>query len=547
MKRLLIDAVHPEDMRLAVVQDHEIINFDISTSSKKKIKGNIYLAQVVRIEPALQAAFVEFGDDRQGFVPLSEIHSAYSGCENVRDYFEKIEDYQDKDKYRHLKVQNILKRKQYLIVQAIKEERGIKGATLSTYLSIPGRYCILMPNTTGGGVSKRIQDIEDRKRLKDIVKDLELPSHHSLIIRSAGENKTEREIKKDYGYVSDLWKQIKNSALSMAELGLIYEEVDLIKRAIRDVYQKDMEEVLVEGEEAYQKAHRFMKTISPTHASKIKKYHDNVPLFEKFHLEDQVNAMLSPKVDLPSGGSIVIAQTEALVAIDVNSGRATRERNINDTALKTNLEAVSEIAKQLRLRDLSGIIVIDFIDMEDAKDIAVVEKAMKDATKEDKAKLQIAKISQFGLMEMCRQRMRSSLLESHTTSCHHCHGQGVMRSTESSAVYILRSLEKKLIERKELILNTTVKLFVKPHVDVFLLNYKRTIIYKLEERYQFKLLILADQHLISDLYHIEWEEHDAIPVVSSPPQQPKPLRQKPHHAIHIPEKKKSWLLKLLGR
>ncbi len=577
-KKLLIDANHPEEVRVAVVNGQILEDFDSETSTKKQIKGNIYLARVVRVEPSLQAAFVEFGGNRHGFLPFSEIHPDYYRVpvsdlpaaesvlgadeenlddssfnsepdESTDDEAEVVSDLDenspekdqnidadDEEKtskkpqssrtsgYRY-KIQEVIKRRHIMLIQVVKEERGNKGASLTTYLSLPGRYCVLMPNAgyRAGGVSRKINDGEDRRRLKDLVKDLSIPDGMGLIVRTAGQERNKIEIRRDYDYLLRLWSEIRDLTLQSIAPFLVYAEGDLIKKAIRDIYNRDIDEILVQGEEAYKQAKSFMRQLIPSHVRKIKLYQDeNCPLLHRFKVEEQINQMMQPSVRLPSGGSIVINVTEALVAIDVNSGRSTRERHIDDTALKTNLEAVDEVARQMRLRDLAGLVVIDFIDMSDTNHIQQVEKKLREAVKTDRARIQLGKISQFGLMELSRQRLRPSLIETYTIPCIHCHGTGLVRSIESMSLHVLRAVETCALQQpaKEILLT------VPNGVDLYLLNQKRQNLIALENRFSLSIQVNRDPALNSPDFKLDvlaiQETARIAPAVS-----PRPLLAKP--------------------
>ncbi|MBV8908066.1 MAG: Rne/Rng family ribonuclease, partial [Sphingomonas sp.] len=478
--RMLIDARHPEETRVAVVKGNRIEEFDFESAEHKQLKGNIYLAKVTRVEPSLQAAFVDYGGNRHGFLAFSEIHPDYyqipkadreallreeaeHAAEEERlraaeyngedDHDEEAEEPSALDDEvsdetngednghgpeehgtgsnrspvdesaadelrrkrqnlrRRYKIQDVIQRRQVLLVQVVKEERGNKGAALTTYLSLAGRYCVLMPNTShGGGISRKISNGADRKRLKSIMSDLNLPKTMGLIVRTAGLSRTKTEIKRDFDYLARLWDEIRERTLSSTAPALIYRDSDLIKRAIRDLYHREIDEVVVEGEEGYKAARGFMKLLMPSHVKRVKLHSETTPLFQRQGVEDQLSAMYQPIVQLKSGGYLVINPTEALVSIDINSGRSTREHNIEQTAYNTNLEAAQEIARQLRLRDMAGLIVIDFIDMEQSSHVRKVEKAMKEALKNDRARIQVGRISSFGLMEMSRQRLRTGVL-----------------------------------------------------------------------------------------------------------------------------------------
>ncbi|HEX6442222.1 MAG TPA: ribonuclease E/G, partial [Stellaceae bacterium] len=402
---------------------------------------------------------------------------------------------------RHYKIQEVIKRRQIMLVQVAKEERGNKGAALTTYLSLAGRYCVLMPNTArGGGVSRKITNLSDRRRLKDILAELEIPEGMGVIVRTAGAERTKAEIKRDYEYLLRLWNEIRELTLSSTAPALIYEEGNLIKRAIRDLYTRDIDEVLVEGEEGYRIAKAFMRTLMPSHARRVQQYRDpQISLFHRYQVESQIDAIHSPVAQLRSGGYVVINQTEALVAIDVNSGRSTRERNIEETALRTNLEAAEEIARQLRLRDLAGLIVIDFIDMEEHRNQIAVERRLKEALKNDRARIQVGRISPFGLLEMSRQRLRPSLAEASTQPCPHCGGTGFIRSVESTALYVLRSIEEEGIRRR----SAEICIYVPTNVALYILNQKRDSLAQIEARYGLKVMLARDDSLIPPNFRLE--------------------------------------------
>lgn len=628
-KRILIDSSHPEETRVVVLAGNRVEDFDFETSSRKQLKGNIYLAKITRVEPSLQAAFVDYGGNRHGFLPFSEIHpdyyripiadreallaeeaalrsepsdeapddieveeeppveaeaeengvaaaeaetdaedegtvseeaqaedgavaedasaeaSAEAGDEAVEGAEagdgsteadasadsedagestkaegaapEEVEVEQKVDEVggdeaeeaaqrrakllRRYKIQEVIKRRQVILVQVTKEERGNKGAALTSYLSLPGRYCVLMPNTNkGGGISRKISNTSDRRRLKQVLSELEIPEGIAVIVRTAGSQRTKVEIRRDYDYLLRLWNTIRESTLQSTAPALIYEEANLIKRSIRDLYSRDMEEVLVDGEESYKAAKDFMKSLTPSHAKKVQQYKDSeVPLFQRFQVESQLDAMHSNTVQLRSGGYLVLNQTEALVAIDVNSGRATRERHIEETALKTNLEAAEEVGRQLKLRDLAGLIVIDFIDMEESRRNREVERRLKDALRSDRARIQLGRISPFGLLEMSRQRMRPSLFESSTEVCPHCGGTGRIRTVESLALQVLRRLEEEGQRGSDAELTATMP----TSVALYILNKKRDHLAAIEQRHSFRISIETDDHLTTDAFVIE--------------------------------------------
>jgi len=577
---MLIDATHAEETRVVVVDGTKVEEFDFETLNKRQISGNIYLAKVTRVEPSLQAAFVDYGGNRHGFLAFAEIHPDYyqipaadrealmaeerahaeaqeaeeergsrrrkpaqaepaeggdettaedEGHEDrdASDKDDEIESVAEEDmaeevraprkpRARRYKIQEVIKVRQIMLVQVVKEERGNKGAALTTYLSLPGRYCVLMPNTArGGGISRKITNAADRKKLKDIANELDVPRGAGLIIRTAGSQRTRTEIRRDYEYLLRLWEQIRDLTFKSIAPAPIYEEGDLIKRNIRDLYSKDIDEVLVEGERGYRAAKDFMKMIMPAHAGSVKHYQDQMPLFARFQVESYLAGMFNPVVQLKSGGYIVIGVTEALVAIDVNSGRATKEGSIEETALKTNLEAADEVARQLRLRDLAGLIVIDFIDMDERKNNAAVEKRIKDKLKSDRARIQIGRISGFGLMEMSRQRLRPGMLESTTQPCAHCHGTGLIRSDDSLALTILRAIEDEGTRKR------SREVLVKAPVAVanFLMNAKREHVAGIEARYGMSVRVEADPALVSPDFAIE-KFKTATRVVPEPSQVP---------------------------
>ncbi|WP_020185216.1 ribonuclease E/G [Methylopila sp. 73B] len=596
--KMLIDATHAEETRVVVVRGSRVEEFDFESANRRQLRGNIYLAKVTRVEPSLQAAFVEYGGNRHGFLAFSEIHPDYyqipvadrqallaeeekahaaedeqpeekpaggrrrrgrarpkaapaNGDESVSldpapeevggeegpapeasaeaesaveahvaEQEEKVsgEDDHDDDsneeehpvesigagdaleemperRPRHIrsyKIQEVIKRRQVLLVQVVKEERGTKGAALTTYLSLAGRYSVLMPNTArGGGISRKITSAQDRKRLKDMVSDLDVPEGMGVILRTAGASRTKPEIKRDFEYLMRLWETVRDLTLKSTAPALVYEEGSLIKRSIRDLYNKDIDEVLVAGEEGYREAKDFMRMLMPSHAKIVQPYRDSQPLFSKSGVEAQLDAMFSNIVTMKSGGYIVINQTEALVAIDVNSGRSTREHNIEDTALKTNLEAAEEVARQMRLRDLAGLIVIDFIDMEESRNNKAVEKKLKDCLKDDRARIQLGRISHFGLMEMSRQRIRTGVLESSSEVCPVCAGVGTVRAVPSVALHVLRMVEEHL--RKDATRNLLVK--TRNEVALYVLNQKRGHLGEIESRFGVTVLFAAEEHL----------------------------------------------------
>jgi ribonuclease E len=557
--RMLIDARHPEETRVAVVKGNRIEEFDFESVEHKQLKGNIYLAKVTRVEPSLQAAFIDYGGNRHGFLAFSEIHPDYYQipkadreallreeaehaaeeerlrtaefeAEEEADFAEIDEPEFDEPSddgetaehssddtaetgtgssrspvdesaadelrkkrqalRRRYKIQDVIQRRQVLLVQVVKEERGNKGAALTTYLSLAGRYCVLMPNTShGGGISRKISNGSDRKRLKSIMTDLKLPSTMGLIVRTAGLSRTKTEIKRDFDYLARLWDEIRERTLGSTAPALIYRDSDLIKRAIRDLYHREIDEVIVEGEEGYKAARGFMKLLMPSHVRRVKLHSETTPLFQRYGAEDQLSAMYQPIVQLKSGGYLVINPTEALVSIDINSGRSTREHNIEQTAFSTNIEAAGEIARQLRLRDMAGLVVIDFIDMEQSSHVRKVEKAMKDALRNDRARIQVGRISSFGLMEMSRQRLRTGVLEASTRSCPHCDGTGLMRTAASAGLSALRIIEDEATRGR----GERICLRAGREAAVYVLNKKRAELADIEQRYGVSIEILIDE------------------------------------------------------
>ncbi len=567
--RMLIDARHREETRVAVVKGNRIEEFDFESAERKQLKGNIYLAKVTRVEPSLQAAFVDYGGNRHGFLAFSEIHPDYyqipkedreallreeaehaaqeaalreaDGDEDDdhHDHHDHDHDHDDHEDgvemfdrphddeeaaegedapqggrrrrgrgsngdeaealrqrrmnlRRRYKIQDVIRRRQVLLVQVVKEERGNKGAALTTYLSLAGRYCVLMPNTAhGGGISRKINSAADRKRLKGIMADLKLPASMGCIVRTAGLQRTKTEIKRDFDYLARLWDEIREKTLTSSAPALVYGDSDLMKRAIRDIYNRDIDEVIVEGEDGYRQAKDFMKLLMPSHARKVKQYADAVPLFQRAGVEEQLSAMYHPVVQLKSGGYLVINPTEALVSIDINSGRSTREHNIEQTATATNLEAAQEIARQLRLRDMAGLVVIDFIDMDHSSNVRKVEKAMKEALKNDRARIQVGRISAFGLMEMSRQRLRTGVLEASTRTCPHCEGTGLVRTASSAGLSALRMIEDEAARGR----GSEILLRASQEAAFYVLNKKRGELAEIEDRYGVLVEVEADGEL----------------------------------------------------
>ncbi|MEC7671724.1 MAG: ribonuclease E/G [Pseudomonadota bacterium] len=528
--RMLIDANHDEETRVIVLnKEGKIEEFDIEAKDRNQIRGNIYLAKVTRVEPSLQAAFVEYGGNRHGFLAFNEIHPDYYQIptserkklldeetelvtntdasddvdETESDEAESVTNHEgskrsSKQRKRY-KIQEVIKKRQIILVQVTKEERGNKGAALTSYISLAGRYCVLMPNTArGGGISRKISDIQTRNKIKASIDSLKIPDGMGVIIRTAGAQRTKTEIKRDFEYLTRLWQTIRDLTLNSSAPELIYEEGSLVKRSIRDLYNKDVEEIVISGENAFIEAKNFMKMLIPSHVKFIKKYSDTVPLFIQYDAESELDNMFHENVRLPSGGYLVINQTEALVAIDVNSGRSTREHNIEDTALRTNLEASDEVARQLRLRDLAGLIVIDYIDMEERRNNRSVEKQLKDALRSDRARIQVGHISQFGLMEMSRQRMRSSLLER-------------AGSISSQSVQIIRAIEQDLFKNGK----NNIKLYTNNELSGYLLNTKRKNLYEIEDRYGITIEIAVAEIDGGETFKIERSELKLDPMLSN--------------------------------
>ena len=539
-KNMLIDAAHQEETRVVVTEHNQIQEFDFESSTKAPLRGNIYLAKVTRVEPSLQAAFVEYGGNRHGFLAFNEIHPDYyqipvsdreallaeqaeedretaaseddgiredeseDGEEQAETEGEAVADVggdaheeaaaplNKRNLHRKYKIQEVIKRRQVILVQVMKEERGNKGAALTTYMSLAGRYCVLMPNTArGGGISRKINNGSDRKKLKKIVEKLDVPQGMGLIVRTAGSQRTLTEIRRDWQYLSRLWEEVREKTVSSSAPALVYEEGNLIRRCIRDLYSKEFDEVTVAGAEAYKEAKSYMKLLMPSHARKVKQHTDNLPLFKQHGVEDKLAAMFNPVVALPSGGYLVINPTEALVSIDVNSGKSTKEFSVEKTALATNLEAAVEVARQARLRDLAGLLVIDFIDMDENRNNRAVERKMKEALKSDRARIQVGRISSFGLMEMSRQRMRAGVLEGSSETCAHCNGSGMVRSVESRALHVLRQIDENAGKFSEGELTAQVP----QDVAIYLLNQKRAQLAEIEARTGVTILVEIDNEL----------------------------------------------------
>ena len=538
-KTMLIDAAHAEETRVAIVDGRQVEEFDFESTARRQLRGNIYLAKVTRVEPSLQAAFIEYGGNRHGFLAFNEIHPDYyqipvadreaimaeanSDDDDHDDLGREGDDESegglaDEERLkrrlmRRYKIQDVIKRRQILLVQVVKDERGAKGAALTTWLSLAGRYCVLMPNTgKGGGISRKITNTSDRRRLKAAASALKVPKGMGLIIRTAGAKRTRAEIKRDYEYLLRLWETIRETTLKSNAPAVIYEEENLVRRAVRDMYDKDFDGIQVEGLEGFKEARDFMRVLMPSQAKKIHLYQGSKPLFAANGIEEVLTQIHQPVVPLKSGGYLVINQTEALVAIDVNSGRSTKERNVEATATKTNLEAAVEAARQLRLRDLAGLIVIDFIDMDEGKNNRAVEKALKDALAKDRARIQMGRISGFGLMEISRQRRRLGVIEGATEVCACCQGAGRIRSAESAALTTLRAVDIEAGRNGA----GSINLRVSTAVALYILNHKRSYLQRLLDQRGLNVVIQIDDSLAQGEHAIERTStnEDFIPVVT---------------------------------
>ena len=535
-KTMLIDAAHPEETRVAIVEGRQVEEFDFESRAKRQLRGNIYLAKVVRVEPSLQAAFVEYGGNRHGFLAFSEIHPDYyqipvadreaimaEAHSDDDDHEEHAREGDDESEggmaeeerlkrrlMRRYKIQDVIKRRQVMLVQVVKDERGGKGAALTTWLSLAGRYCVLMPNTgKGGGISRKITQATDRKRLKAAAAALHVPQGMGLIIRTAGAKRTKAEIKRDYEYLLRLWETIRETTLKSNAPSVIYEEENLVRRAVRDMFDKDFDGIQVEGVEGFKEARDFMRVLMPAQSKKVHLYQGARPLFATNGIEEMLTQIHQPVVPLHSGGYLVINQTEALVAIDVNSGRSTKERNVEATATKTNMEAAVEAARQLRLRDLAGLIVIDFIDMDESKNNRAVEKALKDALAKDRARIQMGRISGFGLMEISRQRRRLGVIEGATEVCPHCQGAGRVRSAESAALMTLRAVDIEAGKNGA----GSINLRLCTAVALYILNHKRDYLQRMLAQRGLNVVILIDDSLGQGEHAVERTEtnEDFVP------------------------------------
>ena len=520
-KRILIDAEYLEETRVVVTNESDIEDFDHETTTKKQNRGNLYLAKIARVEPSLQAAFVDYGNERHGFLAFSEIHPDYfqipiADKENIIQ--KEVSDIDDNDIevesieeaeinnnsyqkqktnskikfYNKYKIQEVIKKGQIVLIQVTKEERGNKGAALTTFISLAGRYCVLMTNTIRkGGISRRITHSNDRKKLRSIIESLDIPNNMAVIIRTAGSKRTKVEIKRDYNFLNKTWENIKQNTLKSVAPALIHEENNIIKRGIRDLYTPEIEEILIQGDSAFKAAKTYMKTLIPSKIKILKEYKEKTPLLQKYNIDTKLEKIHSPVANLKSGGYIVINQTEALVAVDVNSGKATKERNIEETALQTNKEAAEELAIQLRLRDMSGLIVIDFIDMVLSKNNRFIENVLKQRLYSDRAKIQVGNISSFGLLEMSRQRLRPSIYEAEFITCPHCLGQGRVRSLESLTLKSLHDIEKQATNYSE----KSLTINIPEETALHILNNKRKELSNIEEKRNITINIVPDENL----------------------------------------------------
>src|SRR5690349_20791523 len=489
MKRMLFNATQAEELRVAIVDGQKLVDLDIESASKEQRKSNIYKSVITRVEPSLEACFVDYGADRHGFLPFKEISR-----DNLREGDGKS------------RIQDQLKEGQELIVQVDKDERGNKGAALTTYISLAGRYLVLMPNNPrGGGVSRRVEG-EERNELREAVSNLDVPGGMSVIARTAGIGRSAEELQWDLNYLMQLWHAIEDAAKLQSGAYLIYQESSLVIRAIRDYFQPDIGELLIDTEAIHEQARQFMGHVMPSNVSRVKLYRDDMPLFSRFQIEHQIETAYARQVPLPSGGAIVIDHTEAMVAIDVNSARATRGADIEETALRTNLEAADELARQLRLRDLGGLVVIDFFDMENQRNQREVENRLRDALRYDRARVQMGKISRFGLMELSRQRLQTSLGETSHIACPRCHGTGHIRSVESSALHILRILQEEAMKENTAAVHAQVPV----DVATFLLNEKRSEFHGIESRHKVSIVLVPNINLETPNYTLERRRHDEL-------------------------------------
>ncbi len=483
---MLINAIHSEECRIAIIEDGKLVELEVESNVGKKLKGNVYKAEISRIEPSLQAAFLDIGTERNGFLQINDVHPAF---------------YQNNPKGKRPSIQEVLSPGQKLVVQIVKEERDLKGATLTTYLSLPGRYVVIMPGSDRGGISRKISDSEQRRRLKSLTSELEMPQGMGMIVRTAGLDRSQAELSRDLSLQLKLWEDILERSQDADCPSLLYKESELATRVIRDYFTPEIREILIDDHSTYTKVKEFVGRVMPRYRSRVKEFTNEQPIFSFHGIDDQVNDTLKNEVKLPSGGAIVIDTLEALVAIDVNSGKATTGGDIEETAYQTNLEALEEIARQLRLRDLGGLIVIDFIDMIDRKHRANIEKRVKEIIKSDKARVEVGRLSKFGLLEMSRQRLRASLTSQSHIKCQHCEGSGKLKNPELVALEVLRKIQAAVIVGHV----SLVKARLAPAAALFLLNNKKFELASLEQEYNVKVYILADGRLRADDYQFEME------------------------------------------
>jgi ribonuclease E len=504
---MLINALHQEECRIAIIEDNNLVELEIESNIGRKLKGNIYKAKISRIEPSLQAAFIDIGTQRNGFLQINDIHPSYfKGAARERQGYQRV------------RIQDVLEPGQELIVQVVKEERELKGATLTTYLSLPGRYVVVMPGSDRGGVSRKISDGEQRRRLRNLAHELELPAGVGIIVRTAGLDRSLSELSRDLSLQLKVWEHIVTAAQTAASPSILYKESDLATRVIRDYFTPEVREILIDDNDTFDKVKEFVDQVMPRYRSRVKPYRDEQPIFSFYNVEDQVGDTLKSEVKLKSGGAIVIESLEALVAIDVNSGKATAGGNIEETAFRTNLEAADEVGRQLRLRDLGGLIVIDFIDMIDARHRSALERRLRDAVKLDKARVELGRISRFGLLEMSRQRLRASLTSQSHLACHHCRGSGMVKNPELVALEALRKIQAAVVVGHV----SLVKARLSPGPAMFLLNNKKGELVKLETAHNIRIYVLADGRLGPDEYEFEMEGprggHAAAPLEARQPE-----------------------------
>ena len=519
MKKMLINAVDPEESRMAIVEEGRLVDLIIETSLQELSRGNIYKGKIVNIEPSLHAAFVDYGEARHGFLPFSDIHPDW--------YFRQEKEFPHEDRP---PIQEILKRNQEVLVQVEKEEMGKKGAALTTYISLPGRYLVLMPGSDGGGgISRKIEEEKERRKIKEIIQQLEVPKGMGVIVRTAGLGKGKSELLKDLHYLLRLWESILANSKKTPPPSLIYQERDLVIRSIRDYFTPEIDEVFIDQKEVFNRAREFFRTIMPRYQNRVKLYGEKRPLFSKYELEKQLEAIYDRRVPLKSGGSVIIDPTEALVSVDVNSGKATQGRNMEETAFRINMEAAQEVARQLRLRDLGGLAVIDFIDMRDRKHKQEVERCLRLALKSDKARIEMGRISAFGLLELSRQRIRPAVSGRSFIPCANCGGSGLVKSTEAAALTVLRRVQAGLAKGG----CTQIRVELPEEVATYLLNQKRAELFRLERQYGLKIQIIGQPGMPSHEYHLDFSRKDTLPqeeTVEKPKESLPPLEEQQRKA-----------------